>query len=222
MSLQRFLTAHTFVLFVCIPVWSQAFGTSVTGNAATSPCGTKTYHETGVRNSSGGASSFCRYAVANASSTADLDQGSVGHVIGNSTFYLAPVASASSRVMTFDTVTLIPPSTFNGDQVTFTMVDSYTTSVDNAHVTLCWTIPNLVSDCITTTTSTSQGRISKRVTLQKSTSGFHFKVTKRMAGHGVVNFPGPAFGASYATTGGPNFTLPTGWTCSFASDRLCQ
>src|SRR6266853_988518 len=40
MSLQRFLTAHTFVLFVCIPVWIQAFGTSVTGNAATSPCGT--------------------------------------------------------------------------------------------------------------------------------------------------------------------------------------
>jgi hypothetical protein len=169
MSLQRFLTAHTFVLFVCIPVWSQAFGTSVTGNAATSPCGTKTYHETGVRNSSGGASSFCRYAVANASSTADLDQGSVGHVIGNSTFYLAPVASASSRVMTFDTVTLIPPSTFNGDQVTFTMVDSYTTSVvGNAHVTLCWTVPNLVSDCITTTTSTSQGRISKRGSRSRS------------------------------------------------------
>jgi hypothetical protein len=57
------------------------------------------------------------------------------------------------------------------------MVDTYTTAGDRGQFTVCWTIPSLVNDCITVTSS-SQGTISKPITLQKSTSGFQFRVVK--------------------------------------------
>jgi hypothetical protein len=223
MSLQRFLTAQTFVLLVCIPVWSQAFGTSVSGSTAAfyGPlCRVvRTYDKTGVRNSTGEASSDCDRAVGSANSTADLDKGSQGGVsVHTNPFDQGPTATASSQAMTFDTVTLIPPSTFHGDQVTFKMVDTYSTSTPSTlSVTVCWTIPNLVNDCITVH-SVGQGTISKPITLQKSTSGFQFRVAKAISGNARAG----RFNASYATTGDPDFTLPTGWTCRFASGRLCR
>jgi hypothetical protein len=126
--------------------------------------------------------------------------------------------------MTFDTVTLIPPSTFHGDQVTFKMVDRYSTYTSRpgpfSTFTVCWTIPNLVNDCITVT-SVSQGTISKPITLQKSTSGFQFRVAKAISGQGTREGI-LSWNLSYATTGDPDFTLPKGWTCRFASGRLCQ
>ena len=219
MSLQRFLTIHTFVLLVCMPVWSQAFGRSVSGRAGIASCGAREYKETGVHNSTGAAFDLCYWSKASAESTADLDRGSQGQ-IGWSVYPFGPrPVVAGSQAMTFDPVTLIPPSAFNGDQVTFKMVDTYTTAGD-AHVTVCWTIPNLVNDCVTVT-STVKGTFSKpMITLHKSTSGFQFRVAKAMAGDVYLNLG--AGTASYTTPGDPDFKLPTGWTCRFASGRPCQ
>jgi len=192
--------------------WSQGFGTNVVG-FATACQDTNKYSQSGPLefDSSGQELAQCNPSTnggASARSQADLHFESAGFVVSDD------AGSARAAALTYDTVTLKPPQGFNGNSVTFIVMDSYAMGIrGTGSVKTCWTAPRLLNNCVNLTHGTGSGTLKAPVTLTKSKSGFQFEITKSMA----ASIAGDGGNASFATGGEPSFNLPKGWKCSFAS-----
>ncbi len=219
-TLRRLLISQVFALFVCAPVvWGQSFGTNVTG--AATACGqTNKYSQDGDKSSVGETQAGpCKTGLAAASSTAnlDIDVPEVGAASAHG-------GSARAASLTYDTLTLIPPSTFHEKSVTFSLLDSYdykSGGNGSGSVRTCWlwNLPAPTRSCATHTGSGSQ-KVKIPITLNKTNSGFQTDISKLMQAQGSA--PGKtAVSIAYKTWGLPNFALPKGWTCAFASGYPC-
>jgi hypothetical protein len=210
-------SAPALLLLVCVPVvWSQTFGVNVIGTA--NACGEqRKYSQDGGNSASGDNESICKKEGAQAASKVALDSTADGALI------LAGESSGYATSLAYDTVTLIPPSKFNGNIVGFTLIDDYQTLVANGggtgSIRLCWNIPGLWKRCITEAHAI-QVNVSKKLTLQKSSGGFQFEVTKIASVRGSSSAK-HAWDGGYITLGTPNFELPRGWKCTYASGGEC-
>jgi hypothetical protein len=167
------LLSLVFTLLVCAPGWSQVFGTNVTG--AMTVCGTKNYSQDDPTDSNGSTTETCPLVgYGQAGSVANLKTISEGSVSGTG-------GSARAASLTYDYLTLTPPSTFHGNKVPITLVDFNTYGIGNSGGTvsfkfcLGWTTPGTASSCTTSTgaNGSSSHTLMIPITIHKSTTGFH-------------------------------------------------
>jgi hypothetical protein len=220
-TLRRLLVAQVLVLLCAPALWSQAFGTSVNGSAKA--CGRKkSYGESNPLRSEGGKGLECKNgAVAIASSQVLLthNAGNLGRQDGAVAVNNGGSATAMSEAS--DTMTLVPPSTYDKLTVSLQMDDvfSVTAATGSGSVTFTWVIPKVLKHSQTTD---SNGLLILQPELSRSnlTGPFQFQIKKTVEASASTSYEV----IYYSTDGIPNFDFPlgrAGWTCTWASGRPC-
>jgi hypothetical protein len=134
----------------------------------------------------------------------------------------------SAESFSFDTVTFEPPQGFDGNSVSFTLVDSYSFLItgvsrsSTANLYMCWEVLS-AHDCVQQQTNgRGTHKILKGFKLKKSQSGFEFTIFRTQSAT-ASSFAKTATGTvNYGVNAEPKFQLPSGWSCKFASGQACH
>jgi len=197
----------------CVVAWSQDFETNVQGSATA--CGKSDSY-----NKPGGGS--VRVVCSNSSGFGEssaLAGFPISALAGSVT---AENGSANAVVTAFDIATLIPPAGFDDTSVTFTVTEftGWNAEEAGAEVVECFYFGTIKSDCGTYSSGKGTSTLTKSVTVTKSSSGFQFPfkaILQAWAKAGKNKLVSAGIGGDPD----PYFTLPKGWTCTWASGYDC-